>query len=205
MHVNVGYKLSNKAPIRDSLKLSELPSGSPVTLNTEHYLEHHGITQFTITHCSNTYFTRDGICFILYGPGLAYQERLMGGYGRFYNPAGLALGKYVFFSGNFYMASHVFVVEGVADALAIWQEGYESIALLGTMLTPDRVNLILKLGKYKKVLFIPDNDNAGIGCVANISNYLPLWRGNIRYLPAMYKDFCDMPVEFRADWLKRAI
>ena len=206
MHVIAGYKLSNQKPTRDSLKLTEMPVPAALTVDTNQYLTIRGISIHTALNCPNVYPTANGLCFMLYGPGLAYQERLMRGIKRFNNPIHLALGKYVFYAGEPYFSnSPLFVTEGVTDALAVWQEGYTSVALLGTAVTVERAELILRLGIGKRTLVIPDNDAAGYSFLASINNYLAVWHAGVRYLPSKYKDFCEMPVEFRAEWLKRAI
>ena len=207
MRVIAGYKLSNEIPTRLSLKLTELPVGQTIaSIKTADYLERQGILKDTIMQCPYTYFTLDGICFMLHGPGLAYQERMCtNSYARFYNPLGLALGKYVFHTGEGHNVNNtLFVVEGVTDALALWQAGYESIALLGTAITDERAEIVMKLKGDRRVLFIPDNDTAGYTFLASISSYLVLWGAGIRYLPNLHKDVCDMPFAMRKQWIMGA-
>ncbi len=57
----------------------------------------------------------------------------------------------------------VFVVEGIFDYVTLWQWGYQAVATLGTSIKPQDAR---KLARAAKVIFVPDNDEAGEAAAA---------------------------------------
>ena len=56
-----------------------------------------------------------------------------------------------------------FVVEGIVDYVTLWQWGYQAVATLGTSIKPQDTR---RLARAAKVVFVPDNDEAGEAAAA---------------------------------------
>jgi len=57
----------------------------------------------------------------------------------------------------------VFVVEGIVDYVTLWQWGYQAVATLGTSIKTQDAR---RLARAAKVIFVPDNDEAGEAAAA---------------------------------------
>ena len=81
----------------------------------------------------------------------------------------------------------VFVVEGIVDYVTLWQWGYQAVATLGTLIKTQDAR---RLAQAAKVVFVPDNDEAGKAAAAR-------WReavghGVVLRLPEGAEDVNDL-------------
>ncbi|MDY7079069.1 MAG: DNA primase [Chloroflexota bacterium] len=84
-------------------------------------------------------------------------------------------------------ARPVFVVEGIMDYVTLWQWGYQAMATLGTSIKAQDARM---LARATRVVFVPDNDEAGEAAAAR-------WRevvghGAVLRLPEGVEDVNDL-------------
>lgn len=66
--------------------------------------------------------------------------------------------------------NNVYVVEGVVDALKMWQWGFKAVAVMGSHLYQEQAERIMELAS--QVIVIPDNDKAGLQLRYDVVKYL---------------------------------
>lgn len=188
---------------KPAISVSDLPERQRQASNhTYDYLDEREIDAWTISESSSCYFTERGICFLLHGESLGYQERITDpdSTHRFMYPSGIKLGGLLFKPDKVSDSDVLFIVEGTADALAIIQEGFNAVSILGSNLTREKVKSLKTLiADYERTYYIPDNDAPGMHAV-----YLFIKHGlsvNVRFLPFEFKDICEMPRERRKYFL----
>lgn len=103
----------------------------------------------------------------------------------------------------------IYVVEGIMDLSVLRSDDYflNSTSIFGS--SPTRRKALL-LNKFKEIVWIPDNDNAGFESVKKYSEMLDLTKSKISILPvpAFSKDVGDFPKhkfiikDRREQWLK---
>ena len=118
---------------------------------------------------------RDGQAWEFFTGRITFVERNRAG--RVIHMAGRALDskarlKYLFLPGlrkpvyglaRLDPSRPVFVVEGIMDYVTLWQWGYQAVATLGTSIKPQDAR---RLARAAKVIFVPDNDEAGEAAAA---------------------------------------
>jgi DNA primase len=82
----------------------------------------------------------------------------------------------------------VFLVEGMIDALRLWQLGFQAVTCFGSEMFEEQAK---KLSLVDKLYMIPDNDAKGKKFVREVRKKLPTIR-DIIYLPSGYKDPGEM-------------
>lgn len=66
----------------------------------------------------------------------------------------------------------IFVLEGIVDSVYLRSKGYCAMSLLGSYMTPYVITILQRLGR--RLVLIPDNDEAGNGLVRQAKWKLPL-------------------------------
>lgn len=96
------------------------------------------------------------------------------------------------------------VVEGQGDVWALEEVGiHNSVGVMGDSLNPGQLDLLNKTGVIN-LIFALDNDDAGIRSRENIYNQCcDLY--NIRFLELPSKDFGDMKLEDRRNFIKKSL
>lgn len=169
-----------------------------------HYWKQHHIDINSVKSEQTVYPTERGICFIMRG-AVCFQERitLSNWPLRFWSPAGAPLGKVLYAPGSLFdIDKPVFVVEGLTDALAVHQSGYQAVALVGAKVSEQQLVMLKTMSVTKRLILIPDNDEAGEQCTKTLVKELPI---AVRYLPSQYKDVSDIDISFRNSFLAGAI
>lgn len=82
----------------------------------------------------------------------------------------------------------VFLVEGMIDALRLWQLGHQAVTCFGSEMFEEQAK---KLSLVDKLYMIPDNDAKGKKFIRDVRKKLPTIR-DIIYLPTGHKDPGDM-------------
>lgn len=171
---------------------------------SKQYWKQHHIDINSVNLEKTVYPTERGICFTMWG-AVCFQERitLSNWPMRFWSPAGAPLGK-VLYAPHIptVIDTTVFVVEGLTDALAVHQSGYKAVALVGAKVSEQQLAMLKTLLVTKRLILIPDNDEAGEQCTKMLVKELPI---AVRYLPSQYKDVSDIDISFRNSFLAGAI
>lgn len=170
------------------------------------YLKERHVSPNLFTVIPGVYQSKAGLVFVLRNVDnvLAYTERLLppvwntyfNTEQRFRNPVGINIGEYVWHTVNFNGSDTLIITEGVFDAVKAYLAGFSVLSILGSNLTPDRVELINKLVEYfayRSVIYIPDNDGPGLAVIKRLSQhrlYVP-----VMFLPPEYKDLGKMPMD----------
>lgn len=167
------------------------------------YLDERELDIHFIESLATVYSTQAGICFVLYG-GLVYQERAFSG-PRFRFPYGVDMSAAVFLPQPEHPSDELIITEGTADALAAAQEGYRSVAMLGSLVPQRRFDLVKSLVRsVRRTIYIPDNDAPGYAAADRLLRNLgcPVQLG---LLPYGVKDLCELPREKRKAWLRHEV
>jgi hypothetical protein len=166
-----------------------------------HYFKTHFITPKPMP--ATVYPVHAGICYVMTGPCLCFQIRLTGGapVARFWSPPGSPLGRVLFQPDPLLPQKYVFVVEGLTDALALYQLRQPVVALIGAKVSEEQFTLLRELSETKTLVLLPDNDEEGEKCALAVQRELTCV---VRHLPWRYKDVCDMPIPERNRFLKAA-
>lgn len=183
------------------LKLSDFPKKLPAfTLATLGYLRAHHVSPTPLLSLPTVYPTARGICFVLTGPVLCFQERITEKHShiRFHSPGGSQVGKCVYQPLAFTDSQTVFIVEGLTDALAVQQSGGNVVSLVGAKLASDQLALLRRMLAGRKAVILPDNDEAGEACVRDLVREISV---QVKRLPSQYKDVCDLPIDYRTQLL----
>lgn len=165
--------------------------------SARYYLSAHHV--FVSALPKTVYPTERGICFVMSGPALCFQERITVKSSplRFWSPAGAPLGKVLYVPAPLSAEPRpVYVVEGLTDAVAVFQSGFDTVSLIGAKVSDEQLQLLYGLGR--KLILIPDNDEAGEQCCKTLQRELSI---QSRHLPSQYKDICDLPVDYRQSFL----
>ncbi len=162
------------------------------------YLRDHNISYDSLLHVPNVYATDVGICFMVVNKDrkIAYTLRYTkprADMSRFFNPSGVNLGDFIWWTDNPGNTRDLVIVEGVMDSVRVYNAGYSAISILGSNLTEARAELIrIAIAKYprRRVLYIPDNDGPGVAALAKFVRhrlYIP-WS----LLPLGVKDVSEL-------------
>ena len=169
--------------------------------STKLYLRKHGLKESYVNSLSTCYPTKHGICFVLTGKLLFQERRCDGIMPAVNNPHGVTRDGAIYMPEPDNPFDELVIVEGPADAIAVSQEGYRSVALLGA--NPDNKALAyISTGLVRspnKTFFIPDNDKPGLSLIVPVVREMP--RVRILILPTPFKDICDMPQSMREQFL----
>jgi len=159
-----------------------------------------------LANVTNVYPTAKGVCYLLSGG--SYQERITepGAYVRFDTATGEG-------NGAIYVPSYdvssfvrrtdtVWITEGPADTLALGQAGLSSVAMLGSAITPDKVQRVERLYPRCTLYYVMDTDSAGWTGYHLATQYATR---TVRpaMLPLGVKDFCSVAVFDRAAMVRR--
>src|SRR5438128_12211949 len=79
-----------------TVKLSDFPVRFPCNMESDTYLIDRGISYDYFDSLESAYCTRHGICFVLTGPGLGFQERIMNDKRRFLYPKNFNASPFVY-------------------------------------------------------------------------------------------------------------
>lgn len=197
------YPDYKKSPTR-TITIADFPASAPTwTVPTRHYFAKHHILISPLSSVKTVYPTRRGICFTMWNK-VCFQERITDSHSpmRYWSPAGSPLGQVLYFPGYTPEQKLLFVVEGVTDALAVHQSGYNVCSLVGAKVSPTQIGLLRTLSAKHSLVIVPDNDEAGEQCYLSLQKELPI---HVRYLPTKYKDICDPTVDDRDVFLKGVI
>ncbi len=185
------------------LTISDFPrrvkGWTPATVS---YFQQRSITVTQLTHLTSVYPTVRGVCYVLNGSVLGFQERITAPSPvRFFSPPGMEMAKLLYMP-NFSLLSlsdsPVYIFEGATDALAAYQCGQHSVAVMGAMVSPEQLAMLRALSLTRRLTLIPDNDEAGLKCAKTLTKELPI---QVKYLPTDCKDFCEMSVNDRQRFL----
>ncbi len=89
----------------------------------------------------------------------------------------------------------VLVTESLPDWLTMRQWGYDTVAMLGTALTPRHAELLRGIGR--PLVYVPQNDESGVGLEAVTAWRKMVGRGRIMDMPVGVKDINDLLVAGR--------
>lgn len=169
------------------------------------YWEGHGISWYFAQYLYNVYPSARGIVFCLSGGG-GWQLRVTkpGETHRFDSSVGESRSaifvphvKISDDTGRF----RVFVCEGPADAVAIREQGYCSVATLGSAITPERVQAIQHVFGDSLMYYVMDRDRAGWSGYSRFQSFVGGCAKPAR-LPGSVKDFCEVGGDERAALLR---
>ena len=191
------------------------------------YLADHNIPLDGLAGEEHSYVTDGAITFLTHGKTTnAYQLRYCpprvryGKLLRFDIPSGIDMDDHLYYT-TVGRRNGVIIVEGSADALAVYSHGYTGISLLGANLTEARAHMLKTLlahtrhllstkenvwlseDKVCPVVFIPDNDPQGQKAVGRMSQYNVGVR--VAQLPLGAKDLCDLEYNDREEFLKEVL
>lgn len=188
-----------KKPPTKQLTVSDFPRRAPsYSKSARHYLAQHHVFMEPLPE--SIYPTERGICYVMTGPVMCFQERITFQHWpmRFWSPAGSPLGRVLYVPAAHAKQKPVFVVEGLTDALCVWQSGYNAVSLVGAKVSEEQMTLLRTLGKTHKLILIPDNDEAGEQCGRTLQRELTI---TVKRLPSQYKDVCDLTSDYKATFL----
>jgi DNA primase len=150
----------------DSLSKSDLVWKTRYELANKEVMPHwflnRGFTWETIFHWEIRYDNLDDAIII----PVFWNKELVGTVTRnlskmpkYQNSPELPKSKILF--GEIFTTQHdIIICEGVLDALWLWQLGYNTVALLGTHLSQEQIEIIKKQG-FGEIILAFDNDEAG--------------------------------------------
>lgn len=194
------YPEYKKAEPRD-IHVSDFPlKVARWTRATEHYFVNHHIDITSLSEVPTLYPTARGICFVMTGSRLCFQERITDSHSplRFWSPPGSPLGQVLYRPCPFSDHSTVFVVEGLTDALAVSQSGHNVVSVIGAKVSEYQLGLLYALSVNRELVLVPDNDEPGEQCANLLQRELPL---RVLHLPSRYKDICDLTSDQRLAFL----
>lgn len=87
----------------------------------------------------------------------------------------------------------VVLTEGSIDAMKVWQAGYPAMAIYGSSISAEQVDIIRKMG-IKKVVTFFDNDKAGKECTQSVTGFKVKKRGSVERM--VYNKETDMRKRF---------
>lgn len=170
------------------------------------YLKKRGLNPVFMESMQTLYPCEQGIVYLLHPGGFTVRVTQPGSLPRFDSQDNLSPAAIYcpliqpFFTGP------LFVVEGQADALAVGQCHYNSVATLGSNVRSQQIRTITDWAgdMFDKVYFILDSDSAGWVGWDMFNRY---WDHDFcpaqpLFLPEGYKDFAEVPRLKRSEFLR---